>query len=91
MTDGTALLTFDSVCVKEDVEEAPAAIYEGDENPARGNWSGKLDFMMSTLGYAVGKRTTDAAGSNNPWQIVNRTAHVDWLQVPPLDQRDFSR
>ncbi|XP_043237454.1 sodium- and chloride-dependent glycine transporter 2-like [Amphibalanus amphitrite] len=37
-----------------DVEEGAAALYEGDENPARGNWSGRLDFMMSTLGYAVG-------------------------------------
>lgn len=25
-----------------------------DENPERGNWSGKLDFLMSCLSYAVG-------------------------------------
>ncbi|CAG5118596.1 unnamed protein product, partial [Candidula unifasciata] len=28
--------------------------YSGDENKERGNWSGKLDFVLSMLGYAVG-------------------------------------
>uniref|UniRef100_H3AZL2 Transporter n=2 Tax=Latimeria chalumnae TaxID=7897 RepID=H3AZL2_LATCH len=27
---------------------------EGDENKARGNWSNKLDFILSMVGYAVG-------------------------------------
>ena len=27
---------------------------EGDENPDRGNWSRKMDFVLSCLSYAVG-------------------------------------
>ena len=36
--------------------EAPVAGYvdEDDENKVRGNWSGKLDFILSCLSYAVG-------------------------------------
>lgn len=34
--------------VNEDDDEG------GDENKARGNWSNKLDFILSMVGYAVG-------------------------------------
>lgn len=27
---------------------------EGDENKARGNWTNKMDFILSMVGYAVG-------------------------------------
>lgn len=33
---------------------APQEDEEGDENKARGNWSSKLDFILSMVGYAVG-------------------------------------
>lgn len=29
-------------------------VYGQDENEERGNWSGKFDFILSMLGYAVG-------------------------------------
>lgn len=33
---------------------APQEDEQGDENKARGNWSSKLDFILSMVGYAVG-------------------------------------
>ncbi|CAG5126718.1 unnamed protein product, partial [Candidula unifasciata] len=29
-------------------------VYGQDENEERGNWSGKFDFILSMIGYAVG-------------------------------------
>ena len=34
--------------------ESSDGLYSGDENKERGNWSGKLDFILSAVGFAVG-------------------------------------
>ncbi|KAF7245455.1 Sodium- and chloride-dependent glycine transporter 2, partial [Varanus komodoensis] len=47
-TDGIASVLPGSGGVTEPEED------EGDENKARGNWSSKLDFILSMVGYAVG-------------------------------------
>lgn len=51
--NGTCLLTnlgllSDNVLFRLQEDE------QGDENKARGNWSSKLDFILSMVGYAVG-------------------------------------
>uniref|UniRef100_H0W6Y1 Transporter n=1 Tax=Cavia porcellus TaxID=10141 RepID=H0W6Y1_CAVPO len=45
-SDGIASVLPGSVAAPEDEQ--------GDENKARGNWSSKLDFILSMVGYAVG-------------------------------------
>ncbi|XP_039767249.1 sodium- and chloride-dependent glycine transporter 2 [Ornithorhynchus anatinus] len=48
-TDGITSVLPGSVTAVSSQEED-----EGDENKARGNWSSKLDFILSMVGYAVG-------------------------------------
>lgn len=40
--------------VSDHVLFRPQEDEQGDENKARGNWSSKLDFILSMVGYAVG-------------------------------------
>ncbi|XP_070557742.1 sodium- and chloride-dependent glycine transporter 1-like [Ptychodera flava] len=40
--------------MKGDFKKVDGVNSEGDENKERGNWTGKLDFMLSLIGYAVG-------------------------------------
>ncbi|VTJ55235.1 Hypothetical predicted protein [Marmota monax] len=48
-TDGIASVLPGSVTTTATQEDE-----QGDENKARGNWSSKLDFILSMVGYAVG-------------------------------------
>uniref|UniRef100_A0A8C0D7L6 Transporter n=1 Tax=Balaenoptera musculus TaxID=9771 RepID=A0A8C0D7L6_BALMU len=48
-TDGTTSVLPGSLATSAVQEDE-----QGDENKARGNWSSKLDFILSMVGYAVG-------------------------------------
>ncbi|KAH9507947.1 Sodium- and chloride-dependent glycine transporter 2 [Bulinus truncatus] len=43
-----------SVLTPKDSNDKTKLIYGEDENQERGNWTGKFDFILSLLGYAVG-------------------------------------
>ncbi|TWW67697.1 Sodium- and chloride-dependent glycine transporter 2 [Takifugu flavidus] len=47
-TDGNTSVQPGTVTASDDDDEG------GDENKARGNWSNKMDFILSMVGYAVG-------------------------------------
>ncbi|XP_064145518.1 sodium- and chloride-dependent glycine transporter 2 [Loxodonta africana] len=57
MSRSTVVLGTDGITSVLPGSVASAAVQEdeqGDENKARGNWSSKLDFILSMVGYAVG-------------------------------------
>ncbi|XP_019506900.1 PREDICTED: sodium- and chloride-dependent glycine transporter 2 [Hipposideros armiger] len=57
MSQSTVVLGTDGITSVLPGSMATAAAQEdeeGDENKARGNWSSKLDFILSMVGYAVG-------------------------------------
>lgn len=48
------LLATNQGLLSDNVLFRPQEDEQGDENKARGNWSSKLDFILSMVGYAVG-------------------------------------
>ena len=45
---------FSGESVRSNKSVRSVCVDDNDENTVRGNWSGKLDFILSCLSYAVG-------------------------------------
>lgn len=49
LTNSTALISLETFYAEQDKH-----VDNGDENPERGNWASKKEYILSTIGYAVG-------------------------------------
>ena len=69
-------LNFQASKNPDSVEKLELEPETEDENPERGNWTGKLDFLLSLLGYAVGELMSTAA-----LQHCCSTALLSWMKT----------